>query len=329
MLSGVSVPAHGCVLSALSPVFSGALANTPSVLVGHSRLVRLQAVPARALLKLVGFLYSGEMEGEGLGELQDVIDAAHRLGFSHLMDGLRRQMNGQQDKAVRWTEVGLQTEDDEKEKKDAKVQIMLERKSLVHSGIQTDCPEAHFGDSRSVPESEQSVAPPGELTSEQNNNSTTGADRVKDIAASSNFSEKSVPVHSRCYQQINKRTKVPKKVNKKSQLSRIRPRRNPSVQETQSELFTSRVLESVKGAGGKDFRELVQKLGFQTAHAFKKQGDTQISLKIKLKRRRGAWWEIVGVQEESRSDERASPGKTYGHSEVVVLYVPPVCLDFF
>ncbi|KAL6486888.1 hypothetical protein MHYP_G00035140 [Metynnis hypsauchen] len=324
---GVAVPAHSCVLSALSPIFSRAFTNSSSLPAGHSRLVNLQAVHPRALLKLVGFLYSGEMEGEGPGEQEEVIAIAHRLGFSHLIDGLKKLMNGQQDKAVRCREIGLQTEDTEREKKYADVQMLLRRESVTHTETQTDGPYAYFADACPVLESEPSLTRPDGLVSVSSEYATSssaiGLHSKKDITSSSNVSKALNPVHSQCCQQIqvkNKRRKFPQNIG---QVRKIYERQKLNVDEAQSDLLNSSVLERVKEVGGKDFRKLVEKLGFRSGSAFKQQEDTQISLKIKLKRRRkGSPWEIVSVQEESGADSssasgrgHASPGQTQRHSE--------------
>ncbi|XP_017565607.1 uncharacterized protein LOC108434754 [Pygocentrus nattereri] len=64
-------------------------------------------------------------------------------------------------------------------------------------------------------------------------------------------------------------------------------------------------------------------MAYSVTHCFRLREDTQISLKIKLKRRRkGSLWEIISVQEESGADGssasgtgHASPGQTQSHSK--------------
>ncbi|XP_062852475.1 uncharacterized protein LOC134315315 [Trichomycterus rosablanca] len=136
---GISIPAHSCVLSAVSPVFSRAFASSPSVPLGQSRLVSLQTVRARALLKLVGFMYSGEMEGEGLDEQQEVFDVAHMLGFTYLTDGKKKLSDRQQEDIMTWRTIGLHRE---RRKKDASVQILSDKKIFMHLGTQTGGPGA-------------------------------------------------------------------------------------------------------------------------------------------------------------------------------------------
>eukprot|EP00063_Salmo_salar_P080150 XP_014054985.1 PREDICTED: BTB/POZ domain-containing protein 18-like isoform X2 [Salmo salar] len=81
---GVSVPAHSCILSALSPQLSCALSTSPAPPSGQSHLLDFQAFGACTLMRLVGLLYSGEMVGEG--ERQKVISAATRLGIQGLVE---------------------------------------------------------------------------------------------------------------------------------------------------------------------------------------------------------------------------------------------------
>ncbi|KAJ8015581.1 hypothetical protein DPEC_G00027600 [Dallia pectoralis] len=87
---GVSVPTHSCVLSALSPQLSRALASSSTTPPGQSRLLEFQAFGGDSLLKLVGLLYSGEMMGEGEEERQDAITAAAWLGIQGLVEVGRR-----------------------------------------------------------------------------------------------------------------------------------------------------------------------------------------------------------------------------------------------
>ncbi|CAB1337288.1 unnamed protein product [Coregonus sp. 'balchen'] len=83
---GVSVPAHSCILSALSPQLSCALSTLPAPPSGQSHLLDFQAFGACNLVRLVGLLYSREMVGEGEAERQEVISAATRLGIQGLVE---------------------------------------------------------------------------------------------------------------------------------------------------------------------------------------------------------------------------------------------------
>ncbi|CAL8331353.1 unnamed protein product [Merluccius merluccius] len=84
---GVSVPAHGCVLAALSPYLSQKLSASPCPPAGQKRRVKLQAVNAQTLLKLVGLLYSGLLEVNETTDQADVLAAANQLGFDRLVEG--------------------------------------------------------------------------------------------------------------------------------------------------------------------------------------------------------------------------------------------------
>uniref|UniRef100_A0A096MCK8 BTB domain-containing protein n=2 Tax=Poecilia TaxID=8080 RepID=A0A096MCK8_POEFO len=82
---GVSVPAHSCILSAISPHISSALSSSPAPPSGQSRLLEFQALGACTLLHIIRLLYSGEMAGEGENEKQEAIYAAAKLGISGLV----------------------------------------------------------------------------------------------------------------------------------------------------------------------------------------------------------------------------------------------------
>ncbi|KAI3352770.1 hypothetical protein L3Q82_019354 [Scortum barcoo] len=84
---GISVPTHSCILAALSPYLSQKLSTSPSPPSGQKRLLKLQAVKAQTLLKLVGLLYSGELEVKGSTEQDDVLSAARQFGITDLLEG--------------------------------------------------------------------------------------------------------------------------------------------------------------------------------------------------------------------------------------------------
>ncbi|XP_068571569.1 uncharacterized protein [Cebidichthys violaceus] len=106
---GVSVPAHSCVLSAISPHISSALSSSPPPPAGQSHLLEFRALGACTLLHVVRLLYCGEMAGEGEKEKQEAISAAAKLGIHGLVEVTKRDGGGRNEEGWR-TEVGVQTE---------------------------------------------------------------------------------------------------------------------------------------------------------------------------------------------------------------------------
>ncbi|XP_054454192.1 uncharacterized protein LOC129090573 [Anoplopoma fimbria] len=106
---GVSVPAHSCILSALSPHISSALSSTPPPPAGQNRLLEFRALGACTLPHMVRLLYCGEMAGEGEMEKQEAISAAAKLGIHGLVEVTRRDQEGRNEEGWR-AEVGVQTE---------------------------------------------------------------------------------------------------------------------------------------------------------------------------------------------------------------------------
>ncbi|XP_051926373.1 uncharacterized protein LOC127603793 [Hippocampus zosterae] len=102
---GVSVPAHSCVLSAISPQLSTALSSSPAPPAGREHLLEFGTVGARTLLHVVRLLYSGEMAGEGESEKHEAVWAAAKLGILGLVEVTRKQGQG-----PAGTEVGVQTD---------------------------------------------------------------------------------------------------------------------------------------------------------------------------------------------------------------------------
>lgn len=84
---GISVPTHSCVLAALSPQLSERLSGSQPSALGQRHKVRLDTMTAQTLLKLVGLLYSGEVEVRGSLEKDEVLYAARQFGITDLVEG--------------------------------------------------------------------------------------------------------------------------------------------------------------------------------------------------------------------------------------------------
>lgn len=104
----VSVPAHSCVLSAISPQISSALSSSPAPPAGQSHLLEFHTLGGCTLLRLAHLIYSGEMVGEGESERQEAISAAAKLGIHGLVEVPRTQVDGH--RPGQQVEVGVQTE---------------------------------------------------------------------------------------------------------------------------------------------------------------------------------------------------------------------------
>lgn len=112
--AGVSVPAHSCILSAISPHISSALSSTPPPPAGQSRLLEFRALGGCTLLHMVRLLYCGEMAGEGEEEKQEAISAAAMLGIHGLVEVTRRDCKRRHGEGEgRLAEAGVQTEPEE------------------------------------------------------------------------------------------------------------------------------------------------------------------------------------------------------------------------
>ncbi|KAM9819690.1 uncharacterized protein ACBT44_009378 isoform 1-T2 [Syngnathus typhle] len=94
---GISVPTHSCVLAAFSPYFSQKLSATPSPPNGQKRQIQVQSLKAHTLLKLVGLLYSGELEVKGSVEHSDVMNAVQKFGITPLIQRQRNEATKEMD----------------------------------------------------------------------------------------------------------------------------------------------------------------------------------------------------------------------------------------
>ncbi|KAL7394910.1 hypothetical protein ABVT39_006831 [Epinephelus coioides] len=106
---GISVPAHSCILSAISPHISSALSSAPPPPAGQSHLLEFNALGTCTLLHMVRLLYCGEMAGEGEKEKQDAISAAAKLGIHGLVEVAKGDLKDRKEDGQH-AEVGVQTE---------------------------------------------------------------------------------------------------------------------------------------------------------------------------------------------------------------------------
>ncbi|KAM8909859.1 uncharacterized protein AB9W97_006513 [Spinachia spinachia] len=111
LLPGVSVPAHSCILSAISPHISSALSSAPPPPAGQSRLLEFRALGACTLLNVVRLLYCGEMAGEGgEEEKQQAVLAAAKLGIHGLVEVTNERDGEGRCEEGRRTGMSVQTE---------------------------------------------------------------------------------------------------------------------------------------------------------------------------------------------------------------------------
>ncbi|XP_040003066.1 uncharacterized protein LOC120800780 isoform X2 [Xiphias gladius] len=155
---GISVPTHSCVLAALSPYLSQKLSASPSPPSGQKHQVQLQAAKAQTLLKLVGLLYSGELEVKGGIEQNDVLALARRFGIAELLEGQKdrgmkeAERRGKRQSRGSCRENGFNTEESRgreqgRKMRDAQVQAEMagrrdvdspvEKRSCISTGTQT------------------------------------------------------------------------------------------------------------------------------------------------------------------------------------------------
>ncbi|XP_057187752.1 uncharacterized protein LOC130553031 [Triplophysa rosa] len=283
---GVCVPAHSCVLAALSPIFSRILSASPAPPVGKNRLLSLEAVGSHALLKLVGFLYTGEMEIESRSEHEDVMTAAHKLGLKNLIEKKRVWVErGVEDVGRCWKEAALQTDESVKAKESVSVPLPSERqRSMFYNANYSDPPGT------SVLEADLSF---------DESSSSRGFNWISDVTVPP------LPDVTEASNQCKKNAKNRWKM-------RDGQTQNPTWQQSQVKLLNveraklnqPEVMERSRNVAGKDFRKLLEAVSLPK-NATSEQKLDKLKVKIKL-RRRGACWEsnlIVSVQGESGSDE--------------------------
>lgn len=136
---GISIPTHSCILAALSPYLSERLSASPSPLFGQKRQLKLQTVKAQTLLKLVGLIYSGEVEVKVGVEQNDLLSAAIKFGITDLTEG--QKCVGVEERRSQRTHYGSCRERNESRGvQDAEVQAeMVERRAADSQVRMTSC----------------------------------------------------------------------------------------------------------------------------------------------------------------------------------------------
>ncbi|TRY84709.1 hypothetical protein DNTS_001216 [Danionella cerebrum] len=239
---GVCVPAHSCVLAALSPVFYRTL-SSPALQAGQNRLLNLEPVRPHALLKLVAFLYSGEMELESHTEHEGVMAAAFRLGLKSV----------------------------------------FEKRGLVERG---------FLDAGKQPR--DTGIKKNNMTGQE---SETGSEAKKAASVQtcgliSELTQKSIESVPNLHNKTKRRWKMTKKKGQFKRLTR---------QQTKSKLRDLAgtdsnqpgLMERSHKVSGKDFQKLLKKDNIHHSDNTDPEALTmdQFKVRIKLRRRRGAYWE--------------------------------------
>lgn len=133
LCTGISVPTHSCILAALSPYLSQRLSASLSPPSGQKRQLKLQTVKAQTLLKLVGLLYSGEVEVKGSVEQNDVLSAACQFGITDLVRGQKElgMKEGEPQKKSCWS---CRERNESRKMQDAQVQAEMAGRRAI------DCP---------------------------------------------------------------------------------------------------------------------------------------------------------------------------------------------
>ncbi|XP_051993813.1 uncharacterized protein LOC127651825 [Xyrauchen texanus] len=286
---GVCVPAHSCVLAALSPIFS----TSPAPPAGQNRLISLKAVGSQALLKLVGFLYTGQMEVESQSEHEEVMAAAHRLGLRNHIEKKRVWVERRvEDIGRSWRGTGEQIEDSKKENES--MPVPLEKQSNTYDiAINSDA---------LVPP----VQPCGLLEPDlpptlsfDEASPTRGFKCISDATVSprTDMADASVSNHHKT--KGKKRWEMPKRGSQLN-IQTWQQNQNKLLKAEGTKLNPVGSVERHRNVSGKDFQKLWKSQDKKEAKL------DRLKLKIKLKRRKGTRWEsnlLVSVQGESEPDE--------------------------
>ncbi|XP_061625960.1 uncharacterized protein LOC133476505 [Phyllopteryx taeniolatus] len=305
---GISVPTHSCVLAALSPYLSQKLLATPYPPPGQKRQLQLQPLKAHTLLKLVGLLYSGELEVKGSVEQNDLMDAVRTFGITPLIERPRNEATmdeelqknhvGSFSKCCKFTNAGR-----EKAKcriiKDALVHIetavrkdtdrSVEKKSCVSTGTQTPLenqtkpltPEHIRWPTQNIPldvcvtRSHQSSV----LITNAMSNGEVSSHWTASSDTDTSFSQR--PQH-RCFDSVGS-THVLTQTKGNSKTSRDQVKKKPED----------------KNANSAETRPAVASIAKKNLAKMKLMESTQFSVKVKLRRRtKEKVWEVVSTQDE-------------------------------
>lgn len=136
IFKGISIPTHSCILAALSPYLSERLSASPSPLFGQKRQLKLQTVKAQTLLKLVGLLYSGEVEVKVGVEQNDLLSAAFEFGITDLTEGQKR-VGVEEGRPQRTHYASCRERNESRGVQDAEVQAEMVERRAADSQVRT------------------------------------------------------------------------------------------------------------------------------------------------------------------------------------------------
>ncbi|XP_041639967.1 BTB/POZ domain-containing protein 18-like isoform X2 [Cheilinus undulatus] len=349
---GISVPAHSCILAALSPYLSRKLSASASPPSGQKHQLQLQALKAQTLLKLVGLLYSGELEVERSEEKNDILSAACQFGITNLVgdqkdtEAMEKEPQDEGLHCCRDIEEGGCERNKIRKMQDAQVQsdismgrteeTLTEERSCVSVGTQTVVTDEQADSSFSF--STQSIDSPQEPTSSlfrstsQTQNTTLeqdfssascppipgmsveassdgasilhqSSDSVTNSTSTSALSNHRMASSSSPYDRLDSPTPhVYGTYQQSSERIRNGKMADSSENTGQQKLHSHRNI--MMGAGKDMAKEKMQdheNAGMRslakTKHMQQVMEDTQISIKVKLRRRtKGETWEVVNIQ---------------------------------
>ncbi|XP_072318693.1 uncharacterized protein [Eucyclogobius newberryi] len=311
---GISIPTHSSVLAALSLHLSQRLLASPAPPAGQKRRVQLPALKPQTLIKLVGLLYSGELEVSSVLEQRDVLAAAHLFGLLDLVEGEKVEIRNDQNVCKDCRRVQI-------EKRDARIQV-TPRSFCVSVGTQTNTEESYqtMEDSQHHETTTSSPFPQScnsfETNTSDNSTSTTFTENSKAYSEGESVLELSTnttvslscpsenitlqlsPIEDSSFsklqegeaQQIQLKTSVSgspvAEVEEDGQRKMSEDKKKHNQENRQGPVFVGK--RQVCKAASKSLEKMQAMIE-----------TTQISIKVKLRRRRrtkGEIWEVVNMQ---------------------------------
>ncbi|XP_055013754.1 uncharacterized protein LOC129410257 isoform X2 [Boleophthalmus pectinirostris] len=317
---GISIPTHSSVLAALSLHLSHRLSTSSPPPAVQKHTLQLHTLKPHILLKLIGLLYSGELEVSGVVEQRDVLAAAHLFGLPDLVEREKVEVRNDQNGCKDCKRVEI-------EKRDAQIQVSP-RSFCVSIGTQTSTSNSENQETASLSYVHQSCGSVENVGINTSDNSTSTActehsktyseeesvlERSTSATLSLSCPSENMTLHlSPSEDSICSRLQEGETQPTQPETSAPCIFGSPELveeEEEESEVWELKVPENKEktnqetrkeGAGVVKKRQVCKKVATKSLEKMQEMMEaTQISIKVKLRRKgtKEEMWEVVNLQE--------------------------------
>ncbi|KAK7929704.1 hypothetical protein WMY93_006099 [Mugilogobius chulae] len=301
---GISIPTHSSVLAALSLHLSQRLSASPAPPAGQKHRVQLNALKPQTLINLIGLLYSGELEVSSALEQRDVLAAAHMFGLPDLREGEKVEVKKTQTSCKNCKRLEIQ-------KRDAQIQV-TPKSFCSTTGTQTFTKEPNPKKHYFLRQTTASPFPQNDMDTTDISTSSTCTSSSKTYSAGESMLERSTSatISLSCPSEDMTLHLSPSEDSicsrfQDGEMQPDKPGGSPEEEEEDvgrkvSENKEKTYRESSEGLAAVEKSQMCKHVATQNLEKMQEMIEaTQISIKVKLRRRRSKeeMWEVVNMQD--------------------------------